>query len=132
MWNLICQVRALFALVDRDDRQQGGGRWDTDLAGVAPSGVGTSISRSKRRSRAACPVVDCRLFVVGERDVGQHALEVFLGLQQLRLAGVFRGVEIATGTGHSVWTLLEETVGAVAVAEVVVLPRLRQSPRPRR
>jgi hypothetical protein len=32
MWNLICQVRPLFTLVDRNDRQQAGGRWGADLA----------------------------------------------------------------------------------------------------
>ena len=43
-----------------------------------PSGVGTSIS---------CP---------SRWDVCQHALKVFLGLQELCLAGVPRGLEIAT------------------------------------
>jgi hypothetical protein len=67
-------------------------------------------------------VVDGGAFVVGERDGGAHALQVVLGLEQLGFSGVFRGVEIAAGASHSVRALLEEAVGAPAVAEVVVLP----------
>ena len=52
----------------------------------------------------------------------EHALEVAAGLEQLGFGGVFRGIEIATGASHPVRALLEEAVGAPAVAEVVVLP----------
>jgi hypothetical protein len=124
MWNLICQVRALFVLVDRDDRQQAGDRGGTDLTWGCPVGSGDVDQSFQQVGEGGLPVLDCRLLVVGERDVGQHALEVFLGLQELCLAGVLQGVEIPTGTSHPVWTLLEEAIGAVAVAEVVVLPRL--------
>jgi hypothetical protein len=69
-------------------------------------------------------VVDGGAFVVGERDAGEHALQVAAGFEQLGFGGVFRGVEIATGASHSVRALFEEAVGAPAVAEVVVLPGL--------
>src|SRR6478736_3025985 len=124
MWNLICQVPSLFALVDRDDRQQGGGRRDTDLAGGFAIRCRDVDQSFQEPVEGRLPVVDRRLLVVGEWDTGQHALEVFLGLQQLCLAGVFGGIEIATGTSHSVRALLKEAVSAVSVTEVVVLPRL--------
>ena len=38
-------------------------------------------------------VVDGGAFVVGERDGGEHALEVVPGFEELGLARLFRGVE---------------------------------------
>ena len=70
------------------------------------------------------PVVDGRALVVGERDGGEHPLQVVLGLEQLGLGGAFGGVEVAAGAGHPVLALLEEAVAAPAVPEVVVLPGL--------
>jgi hypothetical protein len=67
-------------------------------------------------------VLDGGAFVVGERDAGEHALQVAAGLEQLGFGGVFRGVEIATGASHPVRALFEKAVGAPAVAEVVMLP----------
>lgn len=52
------------------------------------------------------PVVDCGAFIIGQRDGGEHALQVVLRLQKLTLAGVFRGVEVALGAGHAVLALL--------------------------
>src|SRR4029078_2526766 len=69
-------------------------------------------------------VVDCGAFVVGERDGGDHALQVVLGFAQLGLGGALGGVEVAAGAGHAVRALFEEAVGAPAVAQVVVLPGL--------
>lgn len=69
-------------------------------------------------------VVNGGPFLVGERDRGEHALEVVLGFQELGLAGVLGGVEVAFRAGHAVRALFEEGVGAQPVAEVVVLPRL--------
>ena len=69
-------------------------------------------------------VVDGGAFVVGERDGGEHALQVAAGLEQLGFAGFLRSVEIATGAGHPVLTLLEEAVAAPAVTQIVVLPWL--------
>jgi hypothetical protein len=43
------------------------------------------------------------------------------------LGGVLGGVEVAAGAGHAVRALLEEAVGAPAVAQVVVLPWLAVS-----
>lgn len=92
--------------------------------GVPPDGVGMSASRPSRESSAACPSSTAASFVVGERDGCEHALEVVLGFQQLGLAGVLGDVEVASCARHPVRALLEEGVGAVAVAEVVVLPGL--------
>ncbi|MFI7423730.1 hypothetical protein [Nonomuraea sp. NPDC049684] len=69
-------------------------------------------------------VVDRGAFVVGEGDGGKHVLQVVLGLQQQRLGGVLRGVEVAFGAGHPVLALLEEGVVAEPVSQVGVLPRL--------
>jgi hypothetical protein len=67
-------------------------------------------------------VLDGGLFVVGERDADEHALEVRFRLQELAFAGFLGSVEVAAGAGHAVWALLEEGVAAEAVAEIVVLP----------
>ncbi|MGW0949137.1 hypothetical protein ACWD4O_42235 [Streptomyces sp. NPDC002623] len=68
------------------------------------------------------PVVDDGAFIVGEWDIGRHLLQVAFRLRQLAFAGFLRGVEVAACAGHVVLALLEEGVGAPAVAEVVVLP----------
>src|SRR6266851_9429407 len=60
---------------------------------------------------------------VRERDLDQHALQVALRLQQLRLTGVFGNVEVAARAGHAVWALLEEAVAAISMAKIEVLPR---------
>ncbi|MFB7337501.1 hypothetical protein ACFC00_38715 [Streptomyces adustus] len=57
-------------------------------------------------------VVDCEAFVISQRDVGQHLLEVLLCLQKMTLAGLLGHVEVTAGTGHAVWALLEERVRA--------------------
>ena len=69
-------------------------------------------------------VFDGGLFVVGERDADEHALEVRFRLQELTFAGLLGDVEVAPGAGHPVRALLEERVAAETVAEVVVLPGL--------
>jgi hypothetical protein len=72
---------------------------------------------------ADCVVVgfDRGAFVVGERDLNEHPLQPALRFEQLRSAGGFRDVEVAACARHPVRALLEEAVGAVAVAEVVEL-----------
>jgi hypothetical protein len=62
-------------------------------------------------------VIDGCSFVVGERDGGEHALQVVFGLQQLSRGRGFRGIEVAAGAGYPMWTLLEERVGAESVPE---------------
>ena len=83
--------------------------------------VGEAAEEEVQRGLA---VVDSGTFLVGERDGGEHALEVVPGFEQLCLARVLRGVEVAFRAGHAVRALLEEGVGARPVAEVVVLPGL--------
>jgi hypothetical protein len=51
--------------------------------------------------------------------------KIFFGLEHLRTRRFLRQIEIALGTGHAVWALVEKVVGAVAVAKVVKLPRFR-------
>jgi hypothetical protein len=65
-------------------------------------------------------VVDGVAFFIDEWDLGAHALQVVLGLEQLSLGGALGGVEITTGASHPVRALLEEAVGAPAVAEVML------------
>jgi hypothetical protein len=72
-------------------------------------------------------VVDGCLFVVGEGDIGAHALQVGFGFEQVGLGGVFGDVKVAAGAGHPVGALLEERVAAVAMSQVIVLPGLAAS-----
>jgi hypothetical protein len=85
--------------------------------GVGPAGVGVSARRSRSCS------TDRGTLAVRERDLDQHALQVALRLQQLRLTGVFGNVEVAARAGHAVWALLEEAVAAISMAKIEVLPR---------
>jgi hypothetical protein len=86
---------------------------------------GRDVGESLEELVESClAVIDGGALVVGEWDVDQHALQVVFGFEQLAFAGRFRGVEVAAGAGHAVWALFEEAVGAVAVPEVVMLPRL--------
>jgi len=62
-------------------------------------------------------------FVIVERDILAQPQQVRLAFQQQRLAGPLRQVVVAARAGHPVRALVEEVVGAVAVPEVVVLPR---------
>src|SRR5690606_22496449 len=64
------------------------------------------------------------LLLVSERELLLQAQDVALGrdeLDEVRLAGP---VEVTAGAGHAVRTLVEEFVGAQAVAEVIEPPRL--------
>jgi hypothetical protein len=54
----------------------------------------------------------------------QHLLDAFLDRQQLPGVGLLGQVEGTTGAGQAVRAFGEEVVGAVAVAQVVVLPGL--------
>lgn len=47
-----------------------------------------------------------------------------LALQQQGRRGLLRHIEIALRTGHAMLALLKEVVGAIAVAKVIILPRL--------
>ena len=76
LWNLDCQVLSVLPVPDIDDRQQGAGCGVPISRGVGPAGVGMSASRSSSESRAVLPVVDGGALVVGERDGGEHVLQV--------------------------------------------------------
>jgi hypothetical protein len=107
---------------DLHDRQHGHGRRRAELTRGGSSGSGYVGEPIEQCGDGGVSVVDGGAFVVGERDAGEHALQVVAGLEQLGFGGVFGGVEIATGASYSVRALFEEAVGAPAVAEVVVLP----------
>ena len=68
-------------------------------------------------------------FAIGERYQRQPPINIHLGLKHLRLAAWFRNVEIAAGASQSVRTLLKERVTAVAMTDIVVLPRFTCSRR---
>jgi hypothetical protein len=57
-----------------------------------------------------------------------NAQEIALALQQSRCRRFVREVERAFRACHAVWTLLEEVIRAVAMAEIVELPRLGDGP----
>ena len=63
-------------------------------------------------------------FVVGEVDGFEHPVDAVLDGQHLAGAALFREVERTAGAGQPVGAFGEEVVGAVALAEVVVLPGL--------
>jgi hypothetical protein len=130
MWNLIRGIPrfssgsggGLFAVSDLGDGQHGRGRTGSDLVGRRPCrgrDVGEPIEESIEGGVA---VVDGVAFLVRQRNGGAHALQVVLGFEQLSPGRALGDVEIAAGASHSVRALLEEAVGAPAVAEVVVLP----------
>ena len=50
------------------------------------------------------------MFVVGERDADEHALQVRFRLQQLAFAGLLGGLEVAAGVGHPVFTLIRHLI----------------------
>ncbi|GAA4263868.1 hypothetical protein GCM10022255_112310 [Dactylosporangium darangshiense] len=54
----------------------------------------------------------------------EHLIDPVFDGQELAGVGLFGQVEGALGAGEPVWALGEEVVAAVAVAKVVVLPRL--------
>src|SRR6185503_6584182 len=62
-------------------------------------------------------------FAIGERYQRQPPINIYLGFKHLRLAAWFRNVEIAAGASQSVRALLKERVTAVAMTDIVVLPR---------
>lgn len=96
---------SLFALFHRHDRQQVRGGQDADLAWRGPSRC-RDIDESLQELVEGClAVIDRGLLLIGERDVGQHRLQIVPGLQQLSLGGCFRGVEVAAGASHPMWTL---------------------------
>jgi Domain of unknown function (DUF1707) len=61
---------------------------------------------------------------VGEVDLFEHLLDAVLDREQLPGVGLLGQVEGAACAGEAVRTFGEEVVGAVALAQVVVLPRL--------
>lgn len=67
---------------------------------------------------------ECSAFVIGEFKAFEHLLDTVFHREQLSRTGLLGQVERASGAGEAVWALDEEVVGAVAVAELVVLPRL--------
>lgn len=73
--------------------------------------------------RADAVVNRCQLGLI-ERDLLAHSQEVRFPLQQLSTARVLRGIEPALGARHPMRALVKEVVGAVAVAQIVELPRL--------
>ena len=112
----------LFSLVNWGDGQHRWGGPGSDLVWCR-SCRGRDVRESVEEGvEGGVPVVHSGAFLVGEWDLGAHALQVVLGFEQLGLGGPFRRVKIATGAGHPVRALLEEAVYAPAVAEVVVLP----------
>src|SRR5215470_15682307 len=59
-----------------------------------------------------------------ERDLLFEALQIGLGLKQLRPARSFRHIERTFGASHAMWALVKKVITTVAVPKVVVLPRL--------
>ena len=116
--------RRCLGLADIDDREDGGAGRKVELPGRRPGRRGNVGEPVQQPVEGGAAVVDGGLLVPGERDHRPHLLQVLLSFEELGLAGVLRGVEVAPGAGHAVRALLEEGVGAVAVAEVVVLPGL--------
>ena len=68
--------------------------------------------------------VDGGAFLVGERDLLEEPQDVVLGVDKLCERGFPGAIEVAPCAGHSVRALVEELVGAQAMAEVVVAPGL--------
>ena len=63
-------------------------------------------------------------FIVIQRYLLRQPQQVCFGFDTLRPARLLWHVEVATSTGHSMRALIEEVVRAVAMAEIVELPRL--------
>src|SRR5664280_3191307 len=124
MWNQVCQALPGVALCDLDDWELRDGRWDPNLVRSGSGGGGDVDESGEEGVHGAVPVGDRGALVIGERDSREHPLKVVLRLEQLALARLLGGVEVAAGAGHPVLALLEEAVAAPAVPEVVVLPRL--------
>jgi hypothetical protein len=68
-------------------------------------------------------------FLLSEIELFQHLLHAALDREQLPGAGLLGQVERAAGAGEPVRAFGEEVVAAVALAEVVVLPRLPSAAR---
>ncbi|MET9142258.1 hypothetical protein [Streptomyces sp. NPDC004042] len=112
------------AASDFDARKQRGVWGYSDLAGRRAGRSGDIGQAREELVQGGPAVIVGQAFVVGQRDGDEHALEIAFGLKDLTLGGALRGGEVALGARHAVLALLEEGAGAVAVAEVVVLPRL--------
>ena len=102
----------LFSLVNWGDGQHRWGGPGSDLVWCRSCRGRDVLESVEEGVEGGVPVVDSGAFLVGEWDLGAHALQVVLGFEQLGLGGVFRGVEIATGAGYPVRALLEEAVCA--------------------
>ena len=87
------------------------------------AGVGKAASFATSFSWPAIPSSTARSSSSFSGNLLSQPQQVRLGFDALCLAGLLRHVEIATSTGHSVQALIEEIVRAVAVAEIVELPR---------
>ena len=68
--------------------------------------------------------VDSGAFILSEWDLLDEAQDVVLGVEKLCERGFAGAIEVASCAGHAMRALLEELVGAQAMAEVVVAPRL--------
>ena len=72
-------------------------------------------------------VFDCGQLRLRERDFLPQLQEIRFGFEHLRACGLFGHIERALRTRHAVRALIEEVVGAVAVAEIEELPRFFSS-----
>jgi len=73
---------------------------------------------------SAYAILDRCPFVLAERNLLQEPRQVLLPLKQQRRTRFFRHIEVALGTSHAMWALLEEVVGAIPVSQIVKFPRL--------
>ena len=118
-------------LPDVDDWQQGCGSRRRELPGRGAGRGGDVGEPAEQGVEGGLPVVDGGALVVGEREDASMRCRLSLASSSWALPEP-RGVEVASCAGHPVWALLEEGVGAVAVAEVVVLPGLPVCAAPER
>ena len=73
---------------------------------------------------AGDPVLYGPQFVFIQGNLLPQPEQVRLGLDTLCLAGLLGYVEVTAGASHPMRALVEEVVGAIAVTEIVELPRL--------
>ena len=78
---------------------------------------------AQQRFQCRDAIIECSQLSIAERNILTHAQQIALAVKESRGCRAFWQVETAFRTCHSVWTLIEEVVRAVAVAEVVELPR---------
>ena len=114
----------LFSLVNWGDGQHRWGGPGSDLARGGP-GRGGNVGESAEEGveGGVSSSTAARSSSVSGMEASMRC-RLSLASSSWALARALRGVEVAAGAGHPVRALLEEAVGAVAVAQVVVLPGL--------